>query len=267
MAKNKKELIAEAIELGIKLTGDEKNAEIALLIANFVKEEETENTVIEEIKDYNADELCVESIKIETPQEKVDRLALEIYNIKTDIAKKENRNISLKQQNKNRNEEIEHIKSISKTSISDENLKLINNKKLEIKENNRQIDNNIIELESLNKTLFDIDKEYMIALPILTSHKAIEFLNIKNKKELITDEIITFIENTLIKEKELAKAELLAKGELNKLLNKYDVGDISNEFYKLEKEYGIVKSKVNNKIRGYIKEYSRRILPFARKLK
>lgn len=273
----KKELLEEARSLGLIVQDREKNEVLEQKI------EEYKSTKKIDPKQYSVEELDRDDNPIpnfepeeemepvptapEEPQDAVDRLILDIEATKVEIDKKESRNAGLKQKNININESIVKIESECKTSMSEEDLKVIADKKLEIKENERQLEKNSAEIESLNEYLASIEKEYKLTLPVLISHKAVDYLTAKNKRACVTDRIIRFIQKIVDEEKELAQEELVARKELDSLLAKYSVGEIGNEFPRIIKDYGIEESQADNRVRGYIKQYVGRILPFARKLK
>jgi DNA repair exonuclease SbcCD ATPase subunit len=235
----KDDLIAEATKLGIEMDGSETIA------------------ILEE--------------KIKATEEDVANLPFEILvdkigEFQSEIDKKESRNKTLEQLNKNRSAEIEVIKKKTVLKQSDEEKSEIKEKNKIINENNRQISKNMSEIMDLKSKIDELDRERSLRIPEIVNSYAIEYIKAKCSKEYICDEIISKITELREEQERLELIEIEKRNELNSVLAKYNVGDISADMLRLEADLDINKSNLSQKLRSYVRAYSKKITQFRKKV-
>jgi len=239
MAKKKDELIEDAIKLKIELDGSE-----------------TIPILEEKIKVAESD---VSNLPFEAIVERI-----EIH--EDNIAKKKSRNATLEQLNRNRNSEIEIIKRKTILKQTKEDKDGIKEKNKIITENNRQISKNLAEIMEMETCKNELEREKGVRIPEIINSYAIDYIKAKCAKDYICDEIITKVTELITKQKELELIEMDKRNEFNSALAKYNVGDISADMIALENDLDVDKTKLSQKLRSYVRSYSKKLTQFRKKV-
>lgn len=253
MARKKEVVIEEAISLGIEVFEGDKSSQIEEKIAKKK----------EELKLKEEEEKKQENVELSTGE-----LLENSSKLKEEIESKKNRNSYLESENKRMELRNVEISKNILTEISEEDSKEKDVNEKAINENLRQISKNINTIKELNIELSENEKEVSGRISSEVKNVATEYIKAKNYRERFAEDVYCAEIEILYKKEDLAvKNERELKEKLDKVVNRYNLGNIGNDLIELEKELELEKPKFITRYALEIKKFIKNIMVIYSKIK